>query len=155
MSGDSGQVSDLQVAMQLNHVPVDPSGPTGPTGPAKPMGPFVPGGSGDFASTPAQKKAAANTIETELEPDTKKATEYADADTGTAQKGFEGWETAAGLKKVADTWDQQVKSLMGRLASEKTALRGASGMFANNDNGIGSQFLTTPSKLHGISPNGH
>ncbi|MFD7836336.1 hypothetical protein [Streptomyces sp. NPDC059761] len=156
MSGDSGQVADLQVGMRLNHVPVEPSGPTAPAGPAAPgtpkgpMGPFVPGGSGDFASTPAQKKDAANTIETELEPNTKKAAEYADADTGTAQKGFDGWETAAGLKKVADTWDQQVKTLMGRLAAEKTSLRGASGLFASNDTGLGTQFLATKSKLNGL-----
>ncbi|WP_369777413.1 hypothetical protein [Streptomyces sp. R33] len=153
MSVDGDQVADLQVGMRLNHVPVEPgtpAGPAAPKGPKGPMGPFVPGGSGDFASTPAQKKAAAGTIETELEPNTKKAAEHADADTGTAQKGFEGWETAAGLKKVADTWDQQVKNLMGRLAAEKTALRGASGLFARNDTGIGNQFLATPSKLNGL-----
>ncbi|MFE2476292.1 hypothetical protein [Streptomyces sp. NPDC059389] len=157
MSEDGGQVADLQVGMRLNHVPVEPSGPTapptGPTAPGNPkgpMGPFVPGGSGDFASTPAQKKAAANTIETELEPNTKKAAEHADTDTGAAQKGFDGWETAAGLKKVADTWDQQVKTLMGRLASEKTSLRGASGLFSSNDTGIGNQFLASNSKLNGL-----
>ncbi|MEV0990272.1 hypothetical protein [Streptomyces sp. NPDC049949] len=157
MSEDGSQVADLQVGMRLNHVPVEPSGPTapptGPTAPGNPkgpMGPFVPGGSGDFASTPAQKKAAANTIETELEPNTKKAAEHADTDTGTAQKGFDGWETAAGLKKVADTWDQQVKTLMGRLAAEKTSLRGASGLFASNDTGIGNQFLAPNSKLNGL-----
>ncbi|MET9963548.1 hypothetical protein ABZ128_31505 [Streptomyces sp. NPDC006326] len=107
-------------------------------------------GSKDFASTPAQKKAAANTIETELEPATKKAAEHADSATSTAQKGFEGWETAAGLKKVADTWDQQVKSLMARLASEKTALRGAHNLITGNDTGIRSQFLASDSKLNGV-----
>ncbi|MEU9034350.1 hypothetical protein AB0D45_05475 [Streptomyces sp. NPDC048352] len=127
------------VGMRLNHVPPEPS-----------SGPGGPGGSGDFASTPAEKKAAANTIETELEPNTKKAAEHADEATGTAQKGFEGWETAAGLKTVADTWDQQVKTLMGRLSAEKTSLRGASGLFVRNDVGTGDQFLASRSKLNSL-----
>ncbi|MET9881806.1 hypothetical protein ABZZ20_01355 [Streptomyces sp. NPDC006430] len=128
--------ADQLVDMRLNHVPLDPSGSGG--------------GSADFASTPAEKKAAAGTIETELEPNTKKAAEHADDATSTAQKGFEGWETSAALKKVADTWDQQVKTLMGRLSAEKTALRGASGLFVRNDTGLGNQFLSSPSKLNGL-----
>ncbi|WP_404960421.1 hypothetical protein [Streptomyces sp. 147326] len=110
---------------------------------------FTPGGSKDFASTPAEKRAAADTIENELEHATKTAAEHADDATGKAQKGFEGWETAAGLKKVADTWDQQVKTLMGRLAGEKAELRGASGYITRNDIGLGSQFASQ-SQLHGM-----
>ncbi|MFD8411816.1 hypothetical protein ACFV2Q_08640 [Streptomyces sp. NPDC059650] len=109
----------------------------------------APGGQ-DFASTPAEKKAAANTIETELQPNTKTAADHADDSTGAAQKGFDGWETAAGLKKVAETWDQQVKNLIARLEAEKGALRGASGLFARNDVGLGNDFLTTKSKLNGL-----
>ncbi|MFB6517007.1 hypothetical protein [Streptomyces sp. NPDC056401] len=143
MSGDFAQewereragVTDHDVAVRLNGAPT---------------GPFAPGGSGDFASTPAEKQAAAHTIETELEPNTKKASEHADDATGTTQKGFEGWETASGLKKVSDTWDQQVRTLMGRLSSEKTALRGASGLFVRNDTGLGNQFLVSGSKLNGL-----
>ncbi|MFD0268256.1 hypothetical protein ACFVGY_17025 [Streptomyces sp. NPDC127106] len=110
------------------------------------------GGSGTFASTPAEKKAAANTIERELEPNTKKATEHADECTDTAVKGFEGWDASVGLKKVADTWDQQVKVLMGRLGSEKGSLRGASGLFVQNDLGTGDGFrpLGARSKLNGL-----
>ncbi|MFF9200149.1 hypothetical protein ACF09L_33575 [Streptomyces sp. NPDC014779] len=104
-------------------------------------------GAADFASTPAQKKAAAGTIENELEPNTRKAAERADTATESARKGFDGWETAAGLKVVADTWDRQVRSLMGRLAAEKNALRGASGLFARNDTGVGNQLLAQ-SKLN-------
>ncbi|MFG2483250.1 hypothetical protein ACGFSI_10905 [Streptomyces virginiae] len=105
-----------------------------------------------FASTPTEKKAAANTIETELEPNTKKATEHADESTNTTVKGFEGWDASVGLKKVADTWDQQVKVLMGRLGSEKGSLRGASGLFVQNDLATGDGFrpLNTRSKLHGL-----
>ncbi|MFF4449818.1 hypothetical protein [Streptomyces sp. NPDC001502] len=117
-----------------------------------PPGPLSPGGAGSFGSTPAEKTAAANTIETELQPNTKTATEHADESTNTAVKGFEGWDTAPGLKKVADTWDRQVKVLMGRLGSEKSALRGASGLFVRNDIGLGDQFrpVGSQSKLNGL-----
>ncbi|THA40173.1 hypothetical protein E6W17_07785 [Streptomyces sp. A1547] len=116
-----------------------------------PAGPLAPGASGSFASTPAEKKAAANTIETELQPNTKIATEHADESTNTAVKGFEGWDTAPGLKKVADTWDKQVTVLMGRLGSEKSALHGASGLFVRNDIGLGDQFRPIgQSKLNGL-----
>ncbi|MER7468979.1 hypothetical protein [Streptomyces sp. NPDC097981] len=124
-----------QAAMRLNGVPAADGG-----------------GGGTFASTPAQKRSAANTIETELEPNTKKATEHADESTNTAVKGFDGWDAAVGLKKVADTWDQQVKVLMGRLGSEKGSLRGASGLFVQNDLGTGDGFrpLGAQSKLNGL-----
>ncbi|OKK20786.1 hypothetical protein AMK16_10205 [Streptomyces sp. CB00455] len=119
---------------------------------AGPAGPPVPGGPGNFGSTPAEKTAAANTIETELQPDTKTATEHADEAMTSAVAGFDGWETAKGLKKVADTWDQQVKTLMGRLASEKSALRGTAGLFVRNDIGVGGQFhpIGGQSKLNGL-----
>ncbi|MFG2979714.1 hypothetical protein ACGFYQ_00440 [Streptomyces sp. NPDC048258] len=146
MTGDLGQVD-----MRLNSGPSAPYGPYAPGASSGPTSPFLaPGGSGDFASTPAEKKAAASTIETELEPNTKKATEHADDATSTAQKGFEGWDTAAGLKTVAETWDRQVKVLMGRLAGEKNALRGTSGLFTSNDTGVGNQFLASKSKLNGL-----
>ncbi|WP_405763599.1 hypothetical protein [Streptomyces sp. NBC_00045] len=110
------------------------------------------GGGGTFASTPAHKRSAANTIETEHEPNTKKATEHSDESTNTEVKGFDGWDAAAGLKKVADTWDQQVRVLMGRLGSEKSSLRGASGLFVQNDLGTGNGFRPpgTQSKLNGL-----
>ncbi|MFJ3832850.1 hypothetical protein ACIPWI_33585 [Streptomyces sp. NPDC090046] len=113
-----------------------------------PQGPFAPGGSKDFASTPAEKKAAAGAIQNELEPATKTAAEHADDATSSAHMGFDGWQTAVGLKKVADSWDQQVNTLMGRLSSEKVALGGAESMFARNDVGVGSQFLK--SALNGV-----
>lgn len=143
MSGDFARewdreragVTEQHPAMRLNSAPAEP---------------FAPGGSGDFASTPAEKQTAANTIESELQPSTKKATEHADDATGTAQKGFEGWDTAGALKKVSDTWDQQARNLMGRLSGEKTALRGASGLFVRNDTGLENQFLVSGSKLNGL-----
>ncbi|AXE78191.1 hypothetical protein [Streptomyces atratus] len=120
-------------------------------GTGAPAGPLAPGGSGTFASTPAEKNAAANTIEHELEHKTKTSTGHADEATNTAVKGFDGWDTAAGLKKLADTWDKQVKVLMGRLGSEKIALRGAYGLIVRNDIDLGDQFRPIGrSKLHGV-----
>ncbi|MFG2616831.1 hypothetical protein ACGFXC_04350 [Streptomyces sp. NPDC048507] len=168
MPDESGQLwgrgdtalTDQQVGTRLNGAPGPGQSPMGPYAPGKgPTGPFVPGSPGspaspggapDFASSPAEKKAAATTIENELQPDTKKAAGHADTTTETARKGFDGWETAAGLKTVADTWDQQVKTLMGRLAGEKSALRGANSLITGNDTGLRSQFLTSPSKLNGL-----
>ncbi|MFE9931165.1 hypothetical protein [Streptomyces sp. NPDC005533] len=120
-------------------------------GTGAPAGPLAPGGSGTFGSTPVEKTAAANTIETELEPHTKTATKHADEATTTAVKGFDGWNTVSGLKKLADTWDKQVKVLVGRLGSEKSALRGASGLFVRNGSGLGDQFRPIgQSRLNGI-----
>ncbi|WP_256987653.1 hypothetical protein [Streptomyces sp. BR123] len=149
-------VPDHQVDMRLNG-----EGPLAPgaTAPPPPLlqspsltpPPLLkaPGGQ-DFASTPAEKEAAANTIQYELQPHTQTAADHADESTGAAQKGFDGWETAAGLKTVAETWDQQVKNLIARLEAEKNALRGASGLVARNDIGLRNDFLATKSKLHGV-----
>lgn len=113
-------------------------------------GPLAPGGNQNFASAPAQKKTAANTIETELQPGTQKASDHADDATNSLRKGFGGWETAAGMKTVAETWEQQVKALMGRLEGEKNALRGASGLIAGNDTGLGNDLRASTSKLNGL-----
>ncbi|MGA5496985.1 hypothetical protein ACPCSP_21755 [Streptomyces cinereoruber] len=124
---------------RLNQLPGDPSGPTGPGGPA------------DFGSTPAMKKAAANEIANRIKGDTKLATEKADEASESAIKGFDGWQTDAGLKKVQETWDKQVNALMGRLAHEENSLRGTNGYFTENDLGINSMFGTLPkSKLEGF-----
>jgi hypothetical protein len=118
-----------------------------------PPGPLFPG-TQDFGSAPAEKKAAANTIENDLEPSTKKAGDHADEASNGTVKAFDGWSTGAGLKKVQETWDRQVTGLMGRLASEKTALRGTSNMFLRNDITTGDGFsIVKPSpdsKLNGI-----
>ncbi|WP_328943782.1 hypothetical protein OG259_21770 [Streptomyces sp. NBC_00250] len=103
------------------------------------------GGPADLATAPAKKKAAANTIETELEPDTAKAAKVADAATTAAVGAFDGWATAAGLKTVETTWDDQVKNLLARLASEKTALRGTAVAFSR-------QELDTRARMAGVRP---
>ncbi|MFE2851983.1 hypothetical protein ACFXJO_12715 [Streptomyces lavendulae] len=105
-----------------------------------------------FGSTPAEKTAAANTIETELEPHTKKAAGCAKENTRAAARTLDGWETASGLKKVTETWDQQVRMLMGRLTAEKASLRDASSLFVQNDVRTGDELrmLGTKSKLEGL-----
>ncbi|GFH37855.1 hypothetical protein [Streptomyces pacificus] len=102
------------------------------------------GGAADLASTPAQKKAAANAIEKHLEPDTKKAGDTAEESTGATVTEFsgkdgEGWDTSPALKKAHQAWERQVKALMGRLGSEKSALRNTSILLQNTDVGVGLQ----------------
>ncbi|MFD7626533.1 hypothetical protein ACFV7Q_10895 [Streptomyces sp. NPDC059851] len=117
-----------------------------------PASPPAPGGGSIFGSTPAEKNTAANTIETELEPNTKKATDSAKENTSAAAQSLDGWATASGLKKVAETWDQQAKALMGRLSAEKASLRSTSGLFVRNDVRTGDELraLGPKSKLEGL-----
>ncbi|MFE3644623.1 hypothetical protein [Streptomyces sp. NPDC059169] len=108
------------------------------------------GGAPDLASTPAQKKAAANAIEKDLEPDTKKAGNTAEESSGAAVKEFsakdgDGWDTSAALKKAHEAWEKQVKALMGRLSSEKHALRNTSILLQSNDVGIAAQIRKSSS----------
>ncbi|MEV2210788.1 hypothetical protein AB0H86_04670 [Streptomyces sp. NPDC050997] len=95
-------------AMRLNRLPE--AGP-------------VPGGTPMLVSTPAEKNAAASTIENELLTSTKKAAEHADEANGKVVSAFSGWATATALKKVQTAWDGQVKTLMGRLGNERDGLR--------------------------------
>lgn len=108
------------------------------------------GGGPDFASTPGEKRAAANAIEQHLEPDTRKAGSSADDSTTTAVKEFDGkeadgWAASGALKGAHKTWQDQVAGLMGRLSSEKTALRSATSLFQNTDLGVDS-------RLRAVSP---
>ncbi|MCK8433733.1 hypothetical protein G3I77_11990 [Streptomyces sp. D2-8] len=120
------------VGVRLNQVPLDPGGSSSPGG-------SQPG----LASSPAEKKAAAKAIEDHIEPDTKKAGEWADTETNSAVKAFEpkggdGWVTSGALKKAHTTWGEQVRNLMNRLASEKSALRSTNNLLQNTDLGVGS-----------------
>ncbi|MFI6695107.1 hypothetical protein ACIBLA_25810 [Streptomyces sp. NPDC050433] len=108
---------------------------------------MAPGGGDLFGSSPEEKKAAANDIETELEPDTKRVSDGAKESTNTAARTLDGWETASGLKKVVETWDQQVRVLMGRLSAEKVSLRSASGVFFQIDVGTGDELRRVRSNL--------
>ncbi|MEU9419578.1 hypothetical protein [Streptomyces sp. NPDC048272] len=124
--------------MRLNQLAADPGGST------------TPGIPGTLATAPPAKKKAANTIENVLQPGTKKAADAADEPTKTAVKAFTGWDTAAGLMKAHTHWDDQVKRLMARLNSEKTALRGASNLFTGNDQLTGRSFQPGQSKVAGL-----
>ncbi|MFD4375214.1 hypothetical protein [Streptomyces sp. NPDC058486] len=109
------------------------------------------GGAGEgfvLGSVPEKKKAA-NTIETTLEPGTRKAADAADEPTSAVVRAFEGWETATGLKKAHEKWDDQVKRLMGRLSSHKVGLRGAVTTLTGTDVTAG---LTVGSVRSGLLP---
>lgn len=121
--------------MRLNQLAADPGGG---------------GGYGVLATAPPEKKKAANTIENVLQPGTTKAADAADEPTANAVKAFSGWATAAGLTKAHTQWDDQVKRLMARLNSEKTALRGASNLFTGNDQLTGQGFQPVQSKVAGL-----
>ncbi|WP_415949917.1 hypothetical protein [Streptomyces sp. KLOTTS4A1] len=119
--------------MRLNQIP----GPSGGGG-------LVGGGNADLASTPAEKKKAANAIEKDLEPDTARDGKAAEESTDAAVKEFggkdgDGWDTSIALKKAHEKWEDQVKALGGRLASEKIALRQTTTLFSNQDVGIATQ----------------
>jgi hypothetical protein len=123
-------VSEQPVGMRLNQIPLDPGGGSGATG--------VPGCRPDLASSPAEKKAAANALENSIEPGTRAAGKWADAETGTTVSAFrDGWLTSAALKKAHTAWDHQVTNLMNRLASEKSALRATNTLLQNTDITIG------------------
>ncbi|MFJ2175540.1 hypothetical protein ACIOHE_21895 [Streptomyces sp. NPDC087851] len=125
--------------MRLNQLPADPGGSASPGV-----------GDPDLATTPAAKKKAANTIENQLEPGTKKAADAADDPTRVAVAEFKEWDTGAGLKKAHAHWDSQVKRLMGRLSSEKVALRNTSNLLAGQDVTTEAGFAPLRSKVNGI-----
>ncbi|MFF1479953.1 hypothetical protein ACFVYD_20770 [Streptomyces sp. NPDC058301] len=119
-------------------------------------GPFPPspGGDKDLNSSPERKKAAANDIETDFEPNSRRAGVWADEASITAVKAFDGWATAAGLTKAQEAWWKSVMALLGRLAGEKSALRETNRLFFTNDIFVGNDFapLVKPSQLNRISP---
>ncbi|WP_336321317.1 hypothetical protein [Streptomyces lavendofoliae] len=123
--------SRRETSMRLNQLPADQGG----------------GGGKDLVSSPSEKRAAANTIETLIVPDTKKATDWADEATTGAIGALKGWQTAAGLKTVQTTWDKQVKTLTDRLNREKGALRATVTTLTGVDVGRGQAISSIPSNL--------
>ncbi|KUH35239.1 MULTISPECIES: hypothetical protein [Streptomyces] len=121
-------------AMRLNQLPADQGGSGGT-------------GGGKLVSSPAEKKAAANTIETRLVPDTKKATDFADEATSTAIGSLKDWQTSTGLKTVQETWDKQVKTLVDRLNREKGALRATVATLGGVDVERRQRIQSVPSSL--------
>ncbi|MFI1934541.1 hypothetical protein [Streptomyces sp. NPDC020330] len=137
--GPIGEHGDgTSTSMRLNGIPEEDRGPS----------PQAPGSRPDLASTPAQKRAAAGTIATELQPDTKKAGNRPDESMTTAISAFSGWATGSGLKKVHTTWESQVKTLLGRLNSEKSALGSAASILVTTDVDRGTSISSIPSSLN-------
>ncbi|MEU0602123.1 hypothetical protein ABZ484_28350 [Streptomyces sp. NPDC006393] len=119
------------VGMRLNQIPGDVGGSAAPPG--------LVGSQQKLASTPAQKQAAANAIEQHIEPDTRKAGDYADSETSAAVRAFrDGWHTSGALKKAHAAWGDQVTNLMNMLASDKAALRSANTTLQTTDYGVGA-----------------
>ncbi|QEV40120.1 hypothetical protein CP978_17635 [Streptomyces nodosus] len=126
MEGTPGQ----PVGMRLNQIPADPGTGGGTQTP-------------DLASSPEAKKKAANSIEQNIEPATRKAGDVADGSTDAAVKAFgpkdaEGWLTSGALKSAHGTWGEQVKALLDRLGGEKQSLRAANTVFSGTDLQIGT-----------------
>ncbi|MHC5903161.1 hypothetical protein ACVNF4_04495 [Streptomyces sp. S6] len=91
----------------------------------------------EVASTPTQKEAAAKAIQDHIEPDTRTAADWADDETGTVVKSFEGWATSGAVKKAHAAWGEQSQGLMNRLGSEKEALRAARLTLQGTDLSVG------------------
>ena len=135
-------IARQSVGVRLNQIPADPGGTAGSSGPA--------GGQKDLASSPAEKKAAAKAIEDHIEPDTKKAGDWADEENNAAVKAFEakdgrGWLTSEAIKQAHKTWGEQVQNLMHRLTSEKAALRSTNTVLQGTDLGVASGVRTSSS----------
>lgn len=109
------------------------------------------GGVPDFASSPARKQKAAKAINDDLVPDVERDGKHASDSVKAVVKEFGardgyGWDTSGALDKAHRTWEQQVKALLGRLASEKCALGKTGIELQNDDIGIASQ-LTVHSRI--------
>ncbi|MFE3515444.1 hypothetical protein [Streptomyces sp. NPDC059166] len=127
--------------MRLDQLPGDQGGPPR-------YGPFAP----SFASSPAEKKAAADAIDEHILGDTRAAGKWADEANSAAVKAFgpkdgDGWDTASALKSADKDWDSSVRVLCNRLLSESAALRETRFQFQSGDLRIGTQ-LGSSSKLN-------
>ncbi|WP_426362886.1 hypothetical protein [Streptomyces sp. E-08] len=114
------------------------------------------GGAGkpDMASSPAAKKAAAKAINDDLEPGITRDGKHAAETTSAAVKAFgakdgHGWDTSGALKRAHETWEKQVKTLLGRLSSEKQALSATGISMQNNELDIAAR-LARQSRIQGI-----
>ncbi|WP_328312834.1 hypothetical protein OG432_22965 [Streptomyces sp. NBC_00442] len=127
--------------MRIDQVPADASGI---------VTPGASGGQKDLASTPAEKRAAAEAIERHIEPDTRTAGNWTDEQTAAVVKAFgakdgHGWVTSSAVKAAHKQWDEQVSGLMKRLASEKAALRSTYTVLQGTDFGVLAQVRASSS----------
>ncbi|MFF5424514.1 MULTISPECIES: hypothetical protein [unclassified Streptomyces] len=114
------------------------------------------GGAGrpDMASSPAAKKAAAKAIGEDLEPGVTREGKHAAEATNAAVKEFgprdgHGWDTSGALKRAQETWEKQVRMLLGRLASERHALSATGISFQSNERHTAAR-LARQSRIDGI-----
>ncbi|MEU2554607.1 hypothetical protein ACF1GY_36835 [Streptomyces sp. NPDC014684] len=129
---------------RVDQVPVDPGGDGGSGGI---QGSYL-------ASTPAEKKKAAKSIEDTIEPGAHRAGGLADEATGAAVKAFsakdaDGWVTAGALKGAHDTWGTQIQTLLTRLSGEKESLRATNTLLSGTDHQVGVASRQIPSPLDG------
>ncbi|MFJ6784713.1 hypothetical protein [Streptomyces yangpuensis] len=110
------------------------------------------GGSADFGSDESKKRIASGKLGGEVKTQTESAAKKADEETAAAITAFSGWDTAAGLKTVETTWDNQVKNLLSRLATESHNLAVTRRMFLGQDNEIYNGFrpLLKPAPEPGV-----
>ncbi|MFF8995859.1 hypothetical protein ACF09H_39215 [Streptomyces sp. NPDC014983] len=104
--------------MRLNQLQMAPGG-----------GGATSGGGPDLAHSPADKQSAANALHKDIGRDTTDAGRWADDETGAVVKAFDakdgnGWLTSGAVSKAHETWGEQVRNLVSRLAQDETALRG-------------------------------
>ncbi|MER0446628.1 hypothetical protein ABR738_19020 [Streptomyces sp. Edi4] len=100
-------------------------------------------GQPDLASSPTQKRAAAQAIQDHIEPDTTDAGNSADTVSQEVVKAFgpkdgHGWLMSKGMAKAQAVWGDQVRNLVRRLSSEKDALRGSNATLTGTDASVRS-----------------
>ncbi|WP_103515335.1 hypothetical protein [Streptomyces sp. SM10] len=115
----SDQRESTSTGMQLNQLPADQGGSSS-------AGPLSP----SCASTPAEKKAAADAIDERILTETRDAGKWADEANSVAVKAFG--------PKDGEGWDSSLRVLCTRLSSESASLRDTGIIFRNNDIGIGT-----------------
>ncbi|MFE3181615.1 hypothetical protein ACFXKR_12145 [Streptomyces violascens] len=127
MAGSGGERA---VGMWLNQLPGAPGG-----------GGSAGGGQPSFASSPADKQAAANTLHHHIEPDTRTAGAWADDQTGAVVKAFNakdghGWLTSSAVGKAHTIWGEQVQSLLNKMSGDESALRSNGALLTGTDFGV-------------------
>ncbi|MEU0136142.1 hypothetical protein ABZ172_19245 [Streptomyces sp. NPDC006296] len=127
------------IGMRLNQYPADQGGGPG-------------GGQQKLASTPAQKKAAADALQENIKPQTKTAGHHADEGTSEVVRAFDakdgyGWFMSSALKKAHKTWGEQMQAQMNRLHADQAALLRTNVQLSNTDLAArsGVQSVHTPS----------
>ncbi|MFE7512667.1 hypothetical protein ACFU8I_15835 [Streptomyces sp. NPDC057540] len=111
-------------------------------------------GNPDMASSPAAKKAAVKALNDDLEPGVTRDGKHAAETTKDAVRAFgakdgNGWDTSGALRRAHETWEKQVKMLLGRLSSEKQALGATGTSMRNNELDIAAR-LARQSRIQGI-----